>query len=302
MPNQIFISYPSESWNFAERIVEALEKRINEVVFIDHRGIDQADFQKAILAHLNASVGMILVVTDATFQDVHRANDWVRMEIRHALENQKQIVQACENGLLVKPSMRLPNDIKDITRSQAVPFHRGLFGAGIDSLVDLLVRIGLATLKADAGTSAIRAVPAYQTIEEILRMVVDREGGIDYAAYWMDGVVIDYANAEKMNRNILRKQIDDRPPTRQLKYRQIAVEAHRAVMGMNDLLRDLDQGVLFRVLLDVKDGGFLYHRFRSNCYLFGVTLNQQTMDDDSAERDMRDLARAIESFLVRTGQ
>jgi len=302
MPKQIFISYPSESWNFAERVVEALEQRVNEQIFIDHRNIDQADFEKAILAHLSMSAGVILIVTEATFRDIHRADDWVRLEIRLALEHGIPIVQACENGLLISPSMRLPNDIKSIARSQAVPFHRGLFDAGIDSLADLLLRIGIVTPKTADGESGHPSPPVYESLEEILRAVVDRPGGLDYAAYWIDDTVVDYVNIDKMSRNILDRKIDDRTTTRQIKYRQIAGQTHNSVIEMNEILKGLDQGILFRVVMDVKEGGFLYHRFRSGCYVFGATLDQRTMDDDSAERDMRVLAKEIENYLVRTGQ
>jgi hypothetical protein len=48
MPNKLFISYPSESWNFAQRLANDLTEQINDDIFIDYRSIDNADFEKAI--------------------------------------------------------------------------------------------------------------------------------------------------------------------------------------------------------------------------------------------------------------
>ncbi|MBK8026840.1 MAG: toll/interleukin-1 receptor domain-containing protein [Chloroflexi bacterium] len=112
MPNKLFISYPSESWNFAQRIAENLASRVEQSIFIDYRSIDQADFANSILAHLRDSDAVILVVTDFTFADIHRDNDWVRLEVRTALQSQIPIVLVRENGLL--PPTDLPDDVRDV--------------------------------------------------------------------------------------------------------------------------------------------------------------------------------------------
>jgi hypothetical protein len=149
MPNKLFISYPSESWNFAQRIAEKLAERLDESIFIDYRSIDQADFASAILTHLQASQAVLLIVTEFTFADIHRDRDWVRLEIRTALENRIPIVLVRENGLL--PPDDLPDDVKGVQRSQGVPFYREYFDPGIDMLAAFLVRIGVGTPKS-AGT------------------------------------------------------------------------------------------------------------------------------------------------------
>lgn len=158
-PKKLFISYPSESWNFAQRIAENLAQRLEESIFIDYRSIDQADFAESIVSHLRASDGVILVVTDFTFADIHRDNDWVRLEIRTALENNIPIVLVRENGLL--PPRDLPEDVRGVSRSQGVPFYREFFEPGIVLLCEFLIRINVATTRVSGTpTPIIQPTPA----------------------------------------------------------------------------------------------------------------------------------------------
>jgi formylglycine-generating enzyme required for sulfatase activity len=144
-PKKLFISYPSESWNFAQRIAENLARRVEQSIFIDYRSIDQADFAESILNHLRDSDAVVLIVTEYTFADIHRDRDWVRLEIRTALENQIPLILVRENGML--PPKELPEDVHDVHRSQGVPFYREFFDPGMDMLTDFLIRIAVATAR-----------------------------------------------------------------------------------------------------------------------------------------------------------
>ncbi|MDX2161028.1 MAG: SUMF1/EgtB/PvdO family nonheme iron enzyme [bacterium] len=143
-PTKLFISYPSESWNFAQRIADHLAQRVEQTIFIDYRSIDQVDFADSILKHLRESDAVILMITEFTFADIHRDHDWIRLEIRTALEHGIPIVLAREDGRL-PPVTDLPDDVRAVGRSQGTPFYRELFEPGIDLLTDFLVRIGVAT-------------------------------------------------------------------------------------------------------------------------------------------------------------
>lgn len=147
MSHILFISYPSESWNFAQRIADHLGRQISETIFIDYRSIDRPDFFESILSNLRASEAILLVVTEYTFADIHQDNDWVRIEIRTALENRIPIVMVRENGLL--PPHDLPQDIYEVNRAQGIPFYREFFDPGIALLRDFLVRIGVATIRTE---------------------------------------------------------------------------------------------------------------------------------------------------------
>ncbi len=184
MPKKLFISYPSESWNFAQRIAEKLAEWLDDSIFIDYRSIDQADFAEAILTHLRASDGVVLVVTEFTFADIHRDRDWVRLEIRTALENDIPIILVRENGLL--PPSDIPDDVQDVRRSQGVPFYREFFDPGVALLADFLIKIGIGTLRtANSAPKLVETSPApvapTATTEPAQRMI-GGQGSLEEAA------------------------------------------------------------------------------------------------------------------------
>jgi formylglycine-generating enzyme required for sulfatase activity len=143
MPNKLFISYPSESWMFAQRLAKELADQINEDIFIDYRSVDNVDFAKSILGHLRTSQAVLLIITEYTFADIHKDTDWVRLEIRTALEHKIPIILVRENGLL--PPRDLPDDVRAIQGSQGIPFYREFFDPAVAKLRDFLITIRAAT-------------------------------------------------------------------------------------------------------------------------------------------------------------
>src|SRR5690606_7996748 len=98
----IFISYRRKSWPFTHRLAEELYRRLDAEIFVDFTGVDEADFEHAILRNLRESDAVLLVVSEHTFaaDRIHRDNDWVRREIREALVHHKQLILVCVDGLL----------------------------------------------------------------------------------------------------------------------------------------------------------------------------------------------------------
>src|SRR5215813_4805325 len=138
---KVFISYRRKSWGFTYRLDEEIRRMINVETFVDYTGIDQADFEKSILGHLQTSDVVLLVVTDLTFAPdrIHQEGDWVRREIRTALEADKPVVMARVDGILPPPPGDLPEDIRHITRMQGVAFFAEFFEAAVQQLVKFLL-------------------------------------------------------------------------------------------------------------------------------------------------------------------
>jgi formylglycine-generating enzyme required for sulfatase activity len=215
---KLFISYPSESWNFAQRIAEKLAERLDDSIFIDYRSIDQADFAEAILTHLRASDGVILVVTEFTFADIHRDRDWVRLEIRTALENNIPIVLVRENGLL--PPADIPEDVRDVQRSQGIPFYREFFDPGVALLAEFLVKIGVGNAKTT--TSAPRLIetspapPPPIVTPEPAQRTIGGQGSLEEAADLLEAgdhekalVILETLHAQGNMRPVIAKMVDD---------------------------------------------------------------------------------------------
>jgi len=141
---KLFISYRRKTVHFAQRLVEKLGLYIQDDIFVDIDGVDDANFEKSILSHLRSSVAVLLIVSEYTFADrIHNDADWVRKEIREALINNIPIILICENGLL--PPHGLPDDIKDVAKSQGINFYPEFFIPAVERLADFLVKMKVAT-------------------------------------------------------------------------------------------------------------------------------------------------------------
>ncbi len=137
---KLFVSYRRNSWPFTQRLAEKLERRLDAEIFIDYKSIDEARFAASIMKHLSESQAVLLIVSDTTFAPhlIHRERDWVRREIRRALELDKPIIQAFVDGQPIPGE--LPSDIEAIREMQGVNFYSDYFNAALIKLVGFIVK------------------------------------------------------------------------------------------------------------------------------------------------------------------
>ena len=76
-------------------------------------------------------------------------------------------------------------------------------------------------------------------------------------------------------------------------YDTLSTSMHEMVDEVNDTFKELDQGVLFRVIYDVKKGGIFYYHIEDGTYLFIATLDQSSMDDGSAEAEVQSIKSTV---------
>lgn len=139
---RLFISYRRKSWPFTHRLADELATRLNADIFVDFSGVDDTDFEYSILRNLAESDAVLLVISEYTFEDrIHKDDDWVRREIREALQHKKPIVLVCVDGHL--PPSNLPDDIREIASKQGINFYPEYFPAAVDKLTDFIVKIGV---------------------------------------------------------------------------------------------------------------------------------------------------------------
>lgn len=159
---KIFISYRRKSSAFTLLLANKLSEFLDAEIFVDFESIDQADFESAILSHLRSSDVFLLMVTEHTFAErIHRADDWVRQEIRIALQSSIPIVLVSENGLF--PPHDIPEDIREIRGKQGIEFYPAYFDAAVERLVKFLgkvAKIPLALFAAVLGTTAVQTTSA----------------------------------------------------------------------------------------------------------------------------------------------
>jgi iron(II)-dependent oxidoreductase len=204
---KVFVSYRRKSWGFTHRLVDSLSKRLEADIFVDIDDVDQADFETAIFSHLRTSHAMALIVTDLTFatERIYREDDWVRKEISEALRLNLPIVMVSVDGVL--PPIDLPEEIKQVSRSQAINFYPDYFEAAVERLSEFITKIAhIPTLPAPSSARTVATVvapldallptptpvpvPATQaTLNEAIRLLdAEDVGSLDKAIFLLEAL------------------------------------------------------------------------------------------------------------------
>lgn len=138
----VFVSYRRKDWSITHLLADRLETRIDAEIFLD-RSVDAADFETSLMKYLAAASVFILIVTDRTFapERIHLEDDWVRREIRAALQHQTGIVLALVDGVSVPEARVLPADIREIVRMQGYPVQQNSLAADVDNIADFVTKI-----------------------------------------------------------------------------------------------------------------------------------------------------------------
>lgn len=162
---EIFISYRRKSSAFTLLLANKLSEQLEANIFVDIESIDEADFENSILKHLHQSDVFLLMVTEHTFAErIHRDTDWVRKEIRVALERNIPIILVCENGLL--PPTDLPDDIRAVCSKQGIEFYPVYFDAAVARLVKFISKVAQIQRKTTPTVVENLPVPA-EEIEQL---------------------------------------------------------------------------------------------------------------------------------------
>ena len=156
-----------------------------------------------------------------------------------------------------------------------------------------------------AGLSALahRAREEYLTLPEAFEEVVQWSDAIEYAALYdvtPDGPVkVLSSTAPHLGRHLRRFALVPADADDTAAASQVA-EWDRAARHLHDGLAALDrafvatgQGENVRAVFDIDMGGFFFTRLHPTRFLFAATLDQAVMNDDSCDRDVRALVRAI---------
>jgi len=266
--SRLFVSYRRKSWAFTHRLAKELERRIKSDIFVDVDGVDQADFEKSILGHLRESDAVILVISETTFADrIHKDDDWVRREIRVALEENKPLILVCVEGLLPPPG--LPEDIHNIARMQGINFYPEYFSAAVDRLAEFIIKLGVASpvlepvkevatpVKTDDPEPEDKEVKGRPTLDEALDLLED--GDYRKAIFLIEGLVEAGFESNYINLNHLLQQARDdeadaeRVRQAKLDYEDIILLAKRTITEDHARKAFADWSVTYADLVDEID-------------------------------------------------
>lgn len=139
----------------------------------------------------------------------------------------------------------------------------------------------------------------YSTLRELLHAYVSQPGGLDFGACIYRETIYHDISAEQFAKRLVHFRVQRNLEKQTQYYLDFGKEINALVDPINHRMDDLRQGQLFRVILDVEKGGFFYHQISEGCYVIGATVNQDAMDDNSADLEMRSLVRAVEHHIAK---
>jgi formylglycine-generating enzyme required for sulfatase activity len=152
MSGQIFISYRrDDAAGFAGRLYDRLHQRFPQnKIFIDVDSIDPGiDFVESIEANVGACGVLIAVIgkrwlisaNEEGRRRLDNPEDFVRLEIATALKRGIRVIPVLVEGALMPQPGELPEDLKLLTRRNAIEVSHTRFSADSDRLIAALERV-----------------------------------------------------------------------------------------------------------------------------------------------------------------
>jgi hypothetical protein len=149
---RIFISYRrNDSAGHAGRLYDRLRAHFgSDQVFMDVTGIEAGtDFVETIDAAVGGCDVLIAVIgkqwvhsaDDAGRRRLELSNDFIRLEVGSALKRKVRVVPILVEGALMPTGDDLPEDLRALTRRQAVELRDSRWDADVEDLIASLERI-----------------------------------------------------------------------------------------------------------------------------------------------------------------
>lgn len=135
-PYDIFISYRRDGGaETAKHLRDILTER-GYRVFFDTDSLRSGNFNLTLLDVIESCTDFIIICSPHAFDRCVDEGDWVRLELAHALEHNKNVVPLLCQGF--EFPKELPSDIDDVRWRNGVTVNIEFFDAMIDKLVSFL--------------------------------------------------------------------------------------------------------------------------------------------------------------------
>ena len=138
MKRDVFISYRRKGGIQTALWVKDRLEHFGYDVFLDIEGLDHGPFDEQLYAVIDNSVNFVLILSQGALERCADKDDWVRKEIMHALEMNKNIIPFMLEEFEWPEA--LPEEINEISKRQGLRFVTEYPAAVIDKLTSLLVK------------------------------------------------------------------------------------------------------------------------------------------------------------------
>ncbi len=136
--HDIFISYRRAGGSdVARNILLALEKR-GYSVFMDVEDLKTGPFDTALFSKIDGAKDFLVIMSEGCLDRCNDPNDWLRLEIRHALQKGKNIVPIMTAKFHWPTIDRIPEDIRPLSTYNGLPPSHEYFEQSVDKLAGYL--------------------------------------------------------------------------------------------------------------------------------------------------------------------
>ena len=141
-PYDIFISYRRKTGADDARLLQQALKARGFNVFFDYDSLRDGQFDKRIYAAIEEAPFFILMLSEGALDNCVNEDDWVRLEIEHALKHKRKIIPVAVNPSAWTFPECLPEKIMEgIKNEQISELNKAsLFDASIDEIISQRIK------------------------------------------------------------------------------------------------------------------------------------------------------------------
>ncbi len=133
----VFISYRRRGGAAFVRLVqEKLYQDHGVKAFVDVDGLGSGEFGPELRRQIETIPSFVFIVSDGAFGRCHEDTDWVREEIKLALNTNRNIIPFLMEGCEMPKREALPSDIANFATLNALPYSHAFSDAAIAKLAD----------------------------------------------------------------------------------------------------------------------------------------------------------------------
>jgi tetratricopeptide (TPR) repeat protein len=205
----VFISYRRNVSAFIARAVFMDLRQNGFDVFMDVEGIDSGEFDRVLLNQIAARAHFVLILTPGSVERCVNPDDWLRREIEHAINLQRNIVPLLVNGFVFPGTEQyLAGTLSTLTKYNALNVPHDYFEAAMEKLRGRFLKQPVygtiqSTPAVDQTAVKHKLSQAIQQTtltdeqkmaEEYFKLAVKKQNDDD-----LDGAIADYTEAIRLN-------------------------------------------------------------------------------------------------------
>lgn len=160
----VFICYRHADEGWALAVYNMLRQRGFDV-FIDYLGIGSGSFEREILENIASRAHFLVLMTPHALDRVGEPGDWMRREVEHAIELQRNVIPILLDGFdftSQEVAPRLTGKLSALPKFNGLQVPKGYFEAAMDRLERQYLTVPVETILQPASPSAVQAATRQQ--------------------------------------------------------------------------------------------------------------------------------------------